>query len=261
MPSDPKIILDINKHRPWSLPTRPWRLRQRWNDLLFAHWAVPASMIAPHLPNGLEVDTYDGRAWIGVIPFWMDQVLTRSIGNHTFGVPTTHTFPELNLRTYVRSSLSGRPGVFFFSLDCASPLAVLGARTLFHLPYYPARMSRITTRNEVRYESQRQLSPARYEATYAPAGPQLPPSQPGTLPHFLTERYCLFTPSFGRLLVGDIHHHPWPLQPAAADFRLNKIPAVHGITLPDTAPVLHFSREIEVLLWSLRPDTSSDKAP
>ncbi len=258
MPSDPKTLLAKNDHRPWPLPTRPWRLRQRWNDLLFAHWPIPASTLSPLLPAGLEPDLYDGQAWIGVIPFWMDQVLTRSVGTHTFGVPTTHTFPELNLRTYVRSRLSGRAGVFFFSLDCASPLAVFGARTLFHLPYFPAKMSRITTSSEVIYTSRRQLTrtPIRYQATYAPTGPPLPPSQPGSLAHFLTERYCLFTTSFGRILVGDIYHQPWPLQPAEADIRLNEIAATHGITLPDTAPILHFSRQLEVLLWSLRPDSS-----
>jgi uncharacterized protein YqjF (DUF2071 family) len=239
-------------------------MTQRWNDLLFAHWPISPSLLSPCLPEGLEIDTFDGSAWIGVIPFWMDHVRTRTFGSHTVSIPTTGTFPELNLRTYVRSKASGLSGVYFFSLDCASPLAVLGARTIFHLPYFPARMSRITTNSTVEYTSHRQLTsqPANFEATYAPlreasrtvrstARPALGRT---CLASFLTERYCLFTHFAGRILVGDIHHHPWPLQSAEAEIRVNQIPRAHGITLPDTAPILHFSRQLQVILWSLRPD-------
>ena len=259
-PLDSYTVLQTTAHRPYPLPERPWRLRQRWNDLLFAHWPVPPAMISSRLPPGLEIDTFDGSAWVGVIPFWMDRVRTRSFGEHSFGVPTTNTFNELNLRTYVRSRVSGLRGVFFFSLDCDSPLAVFGARTLFHLPYFPAQMSRSVVDDTIQYRSRRLLSgsPALYEAAYgAIAGSApLPASQPGTLQHFLTERYCLFTPSFGRLLVGHIHHLPWTLQPADAEIRVNEIPRAHGITLPHTPPVLHFSRSLEVFLWSLKPDRS-----
>jgi uncharacterized protein YqjF (DUF2071 family) len=269
--SDPQSILAVTAHRPWPLPTRPWRLRQRWNDLLFAHWPIPPIDIQKLLPPGLELDTFDGHAWVGVIPFWMDNVVTRSIADRTFAIPTTRTFPELNLRTYVRSSRTGRGGVYFFSLDCASPLAVLGARTIFHLPYFPAKMTRTTTPSGLtHYTSQRQLTrnPVRYQATYAPSREASNTPRSGARPalgrtclsSFLTERYCLFTHSRGRILVGEIHHRPWPLEPAEADIRLNEIPAAHGITLPDTAPILHFSRQLEVILWSLRTDTANDSS-
>ena len=268
--SDPQSILAVTAHRPWPLPPRPWRLRQRWNDLLFAHWPVSPPEIQRLLPPGLELDTFDGHAWVGVIPFWMDNVVTRSVADRTFAIPTTRTFPELNLRTYVRSSLTGRAGVYFFSLDCASPLAVLGARTIFHLPYFPAKMTRITTGSTVTYTSHRQLTrhPVRYEATYAPLREASNTPRSGARPalgrscleSFLTERYCLFTHSRNRILVGEIHHHPWPLEPAVAEIRLNEIPAAHGITLPGTPPILHFSRQLEVILWSLRADTASDSS-
>jgi uncharacterized protein YqjF (DUF2071 family) len=216
------------------------------------------------LPDGLEVDTFDGAAWIGVIPFWMDGVVTRSFGDHVFSVPTTTTFPELNLRTYVRSRASGLSGVFFFSLDCASPLAVFGARTLFHLPYFPAAMQRTKTGNQTEYKSRRLLTrqPVRYEATYGPipGGKPLPQSLPGSFEYFVSERYCLFTPFAGRMLVGHIHHLPWPLEPAEAEIRMNEVPAAHGVTLAGGAPILHFSRSLDVFLWALRTDSAGDSS-
>jgi uncharacterized protein YqjF (DUF2071 family) len=264
MANDVNSLLRITAHRPFPLPDRPWRLRQTWRDLLFCHWPVPAPDLQQRLPPGLEIDTFDGSAWIGVIPFWMSDVKTRVIGHRTLAFPSTSTFAELNLRTYVRSRVSGMAGVYFFSLDCSSPLAVFGARTLFHLPYFPARMARTSlSKGQILYRSRRQLTAksAGYEAAY---GPQEFSSalQEGAraasaatdLTAFLTERYCLFTRSFGRMLVGHIHHRPWPLEPAQAEIRRNEIPAAHGIGLPDTAPVLHFSRELEVLLWGLETD-------
>jgi hypothetical protein len=194
----------------------------------------------------------------------MDHVVTRSFGERTFSVPTTSTFPELNLRTYVRSRVAGLSGVFFFSLDCASPLAVLGARTLFHLPYFSASMQRTTNGTATEYRSRRLLTrePVRYDATYGPtpgAG-VLPQSQPGSFEYFVSERYCLFTPFAGRMLVGHIHHLPWPLQPAMAEIRLNEIPAAHGLILPPRSPVLHFSASLDVFLWALRTDSPGDSS-
>jgi uncharacterized protein YqjF (DUF2071 family) len=297
--SQPELdrILATTTHRPYPLPRGPWRLRQRWNDLLFCHWAVPPAEVQRLLPPGLEVDTFGGDAFLGVIPFWMDRVRSRIVGNLAIGVPTTDTFPELNLRTYVRSRVSGLAGVFFFSLDCASPLAVFGARTLFHLPYFPAKMTRAPIADgQTLYRSRRQFTrvPANYEATYGPLPKQPAPLQPqslaqraqretqtyavepqesaplpapsarGFIPpgltHFLTERYCLFTPAFGRMLVGHIHHLPWTLEPAQARIRLNQIPAAHGLSVPESAPILHFSRSLQVLLWGLRTDGPGDSS-
>ena len=259
------------KHRPFPIPDRPWTMRQRWNDLLFAHWPVAAETMAALLPAGLEVDTFDGDAWVGVVPFWMDQVRVRLpvTAERSFAFPSVESFPELNLRTYVRSKVTGRTGVFFFSLDAASPLAVLGARTLFHLPYFLANMVRTTAPDDtVRYKSRRLLTSAEvgFQAVYRPV--ERPPAQatgapgsqsrssPGSLEHFLTERYCLFTTFRGRLLVGDIHHLPWPLKPAEAEISTNDLPRAHGIVLPSRPPVLHFSKALEVYVWSLRPESS-----
>ena len=243
------------EHRPYPLPAGMWRMRQRWRDLLFAHWPIPVEQMAMLIPDGLEVDRYDGFAWAGVVPFWMDEVQVRFAGQRTSGFPTTTTFPELNLRTYVRSRQTGLRGVYFFSLDCASWLAVAGARTLFHLPYFPASMRRETSGPRVEYSSRRLLTrrSVRFEASYRTLG-ELIPHEAGSLEEFLTERYCLFTESRGRLLVGDIHHTRWPLERAEAEIRLDEIPAAHGLTLPRRAPVLHFSRELRVAIWGLRRD-------
>ena len=249
-------VLTTVAHRPYLLPQGRWRMAQRWNDLLFAHWPIPVEAMAQLLPAGLDVDTFDGYAWAGVVPFWMDQVRTRALGERCATVPGTASFCELNLRTYVRSRVTGLRGVYFFSLDAASPLAVLGARTLFHLPYFLASMHRKTTPDgSIEYSSKRLLSQrsARFEATYRGLS-HLAPSAEGTLEHFLTERYCLFTPHAGRVLVGHIHHLPWPLQAAEAEIRINELPAAHGIFLPNRPPVLHFARELHVYIWSLRED-------
>jgi uncharacterized protein YqjF (DUF2071 family) len=232
-------------------------MAQRWNDLLFAHWPIPLGVMARLLPAGLEVDTFDGYAWVGVVPFWMDQVRTRAVGERCITVPGTATFCELNLRTYVRSQISGLRGVYFFSLDAASALAVIGARTLFHLPYFLASMHRqIESDGTVAYSSHRLLTgrQVRFAARYRGLGGVAGPSRSGTLEHFLTERYCLFTRLAGRVKVGHIHHLPWPLEAADAEISVNELPAAHGITLPDRPPVLHFARELHVYIWSLRED-------
>jgi uncharacterized protein YqjF (DUF2071 family) len=256
-------ILDTVAHRPFERPDRPWTMTQRWNDLVFAHWPIPTATMAALLPTGLEVDTFDGYAWAGVVPFWMDRVRVRIPGtaDRTVFFPSVETFPELNLRTYVRSRRTGHGGVFFFSLDAGSPLAVAGARTIFHLPYFLASMTSKTGNDgTVEYRSRRLLTRpgADFEATYRGLGQpaDAAPSQPGTIEHFLTERYCLFTTFRGRVLVGNIHHLPWPLEPAEAEIRVNQLPAAHGLTLPARPPILHFSRALEVYIWSLRPDGS-----
>lgn len=232
-------------------------MAQRWSDLLFAHWPIPVNDMARLLPPGLEVDTFDNYAWIGVVPFWMDQVRTRAVGERCLTIPSTSEFCELNLRTYVRSRATGLQGVFFFSLDAASVLAVLGARTLFHLPYFPARMRRhATPGGTIHYTSRRLLTrrSVRFEGSYRSLEKVSGPSAPGTLEYFLTERYCLFTPRGARVLVGHIHHLPWPLEAAEAEITLNELPAAHGIMLPDRPPILHFARELHVYIWSLRQD-------
>lgn len=235
-------------HRPWPLPSAPWVMHMRWHDLLFAHWPVPPAVIAPLLPPDLDLDTYDGAAWIGVVPFAMGNVRPRFLP----GAPTATAFLELNVRTYVKTPT--RSGVWFFSLDAASHIAVRAARAWVGLPYFDAAMACAPDGPAFHYSSRRthrHAPPAEFRATYQPSGPVYR-TQPGSFDHWLTERYALFSPPRrGRLGYLDIHHDPWPLQPAAADINLNTLTAPHGIALPQTAPLLHFARSLDVVAWNV----------
>ena len=237
-------------HRPWPLPARPWCLRQRWSRLLFAHWPIPAAEVQAKLPAGLRVDTFDGWAWLGVVPFVMDRVRFRTVGQNSIGVPTATSFPELNLRTYVIGP-EGHKGVYFFSLDAGSILAVAGARVAFGLPYFWARMSERVEGDTVHYTSRRLLSRSEviFQASFRPTGQT---SEMDDLRRFLTERYALFVRRFGSVQIGEIHHRPWKLQNAEVEIRKNDLPRSFGFTLPTTAPLLHYSDAIEMEAWTLR---------
>ncbi len=219
---------------------------QRWHDLLFAHWRCPISELRPLIPAPLEIDTYDGTAWIGVIPFYMSGVRMRGMPP----LPTAHAFEELNVRTYV--TLDGRPGVWFFSLDCASLLAVIGARVGIHLPYFRAAM-RMTRPDSgtCHYQSRRWSiagRPAAFAGTYRALGPIAAPV-PGSLEHFLTERYSLYASDGNRIWRGDIVHSRWPLQSAAATIEHNSMIEAAGIRIPEHPPLLHFAAFQDVRFW------------
>jgi uncharacterized protein YqjF (DUF2071 family) len=186
-------------------------MRQTWHDLLFAHWPVPPAMLRPLIPESLAIDTYDGAAWVGVVPFRMTAVRLRA----TPYSPFADAFPELNVRTYVvphgpDGEPTGTPGVWFFCLDAGSRLAVAVARRWFHLPYFNARMTVTEEGERVRYLSHRTHrgeASASLAATYRPIAPVMP-SEPGSLAYWLTERYCLYTTDRrGTLYRGDIHHN------------------------------------------------------
>ena len=180
--------------RPRPLPPGRWAMTQRWNDLLFAHWQATPGAVGRLLPEGLQVDTFQGSAWLGVVPFWMDRIKIRGVPP----IPGARSFPELNLRTYVRDHRTGMQGVYFFSLDASNLLAVAIARSCYHLPYYWAEM-RIEQQSEREFAfySRRRLTrtPVIFKARYRGLGPtrRLAESRSGTLEYFLTERYYLFS--------------------------------------------------------------------
>ena len=238
---------------PRPLPSGRWVMTQRWNDLLFAHWPTPPSSIAALIPEGLQVDTFHGSAWLGVVPFWMDRIKLRGLPP----IPFTRSFPELNLRTYVRDQQTGMPGVYFLSLDANNLLAVAFARTMYNLPYYWAEM-RLQQRSEREFSfySRRRATgkPVIFKARYRGLGPtrKLVESRIGSLEYFLTERYCLFSRDrSGQPMRASIHHVPWPLEEAEAEIEQNDLPAAIGIQLPDQDPVLHYSRRLAVYVWQL----------
>jgi uncharacterized protein YqjF (DUF2071 family) len=219
----------------------------RWCDLAFLHWAVDPSLLQPLLPAGLELDTFDGKAWVGVVPFRMEDVRLRFSPN----IPGLSAFPEINVRTYAR--VGTRTGVWFFSFDATNRVAVRGARVVLNLPYYDAEMSVEPRGEAIAYRSRRvhsDATPAEFIGTYAPAG-DVYEARPGTLDYFLVERYCLFLVNqSGELGYLDVHHHPWPLQPATARIDSNTMAAASGIPLPPEPPLAHFARDIEVVAWN-----------
>ena len=161
-------ILEQTAHRPWPMPASPWVMTQSWHDLLFAHWPIDAATLASNLPPALELDRFDGKAWLGIVPFHMTNVAPRAVP----ALPWVSAFPELNVRTYVR--VGGKPGVYFFSLDAGNALAVAVARGLFNLPYHQASMDVASVGDTIRYRSRRaeDAGPsAWFAADYQPASP------------------------------------------------------------------------------------------
>jgi len=222
-------------------------LFMRWVDLAFLHWRVSPEALRPLIPASLDVDTFDGDAWVGVVPFRMTDIHPVALPS----IPTMRDFPELNVRTYVRHG--SRSGVWFFSLDAASMLAVFGARAITGLPYFHASMLQRRGGTEVQYESVRIVhrnAPAELRVRYRPTG-DIVRAQAGTLERWLTDRLCLFSMRMGRLLRVDIEHEPWPLQPGSADIERNTMATAAGITLPADAPHVVFARSLDV--WAHLP--------
>ena len=219
-------------------------LSMRWDKLLFMHWPLPSSALEPLLPPTVKLDTFDGQAWLGLVPFLMQ-------GVHLGGLPALpglSAFPELNVRTYV--TVNGVPGVWFFSLEAANPVAVRFARTGFHLPYFDARMHAQLRGETVHFEStrsHRNAPPATFSAYYRPLAAV--PTETAALLHFLTERYSLYSAdAHGRVYRADIQHMHWTLQRVAV--RLERSPSEMtrqlGLTLLATPPLTHYSERLKV---------------
>ena len=224
-------------------------MKQVWHDLLFAHWPIPVEQVRPFIPSSLQVDSYEGQAWIGVVPFRMSGIRPRWLP----ALPWISAFPELNVRTYVIAD--NKPGVWFFSLDAANLVAVAVARRWYHLPYFHARMSCRGVGDGIAYESHRLhhgAPPAAFVGQYHPLGPVFQ-AERDSLVYWLTERYCLYAvDSRQRLYRGEIDHPPWPLQMAEAQFTTETMVSSLGLKLPDCPPLLHFSRRQEVRIWQIR---------
>lgn len=246
----PDALRPDDRPRAGRLGPRPWVMRMRWVDLLFAHWPMAPDVLRPLIPADLEIDTFDGRAWLGIVPFRMEDVGPRGLP----APPIVGAFPELNVRTYVIHN--GRPGVWFLSLDATSRLAVEGARRWFHLPYVLADMRVEADGVGVVYESVRRddrMAPARFVARYRATGP-VEPAVAGSIEAWFTERWRLFARGpRGRIERTEIRHAPWPLQPAAAEIDGSAMAAAHGLTLPDDPPHLRFARRVDVVAWWPRP--------
>jgi uncharacterized protein YqjF (DUF2071 family) len=221
-------------HRPWPLNPRPWVMGQTWERLLFAHWPLAPDVLRPHVPAHLEIEQYEGSAWLGITPF-------RLVGLRLRGLPPApglSNFLELNCRTYVRHD--GRPGIWFFSLDASSRLAVEAAQRMYGLPY---RHAQITFENGV-FTLYRPGGETYFAASYRGLGAPSTP-RPGSLEHFLAERYCLYAGREGELRA-DIHHLPWQVQEAEAELEqvgISPFP-IEG------DPLFHYGHHQDVVVWA-----------
>jgi uncharacterized protein len=236
-------------HRPWPIPERSWFMGQSWSHLLFSHWRVDAGALRRVIPPQIPLDLYAGEAWLGVTPFRVEGFRLR----RTLPVPVFSCFLEVNVRTYV--DYDGKPGIYFLSLDTNSRLAVAGARRTYRLPYFHAHQSLSEKDDRLRFRSIRTSSDgpaAELDCAFAPSGERFQ-AEPGSLEHWLTERYCLYTLAEGGTVQrADIHHPPWPLQPATGSFEVNTMASSYGLDLTDE-PLLHYSKLQDVVLWTIGP--------
>ncbi|AXG08838.1 YqjF family protein [Haloplanus rubicundus] len=226
-------------------------LAMGWRHLLFENWPVDPAVMDAHLPDALSPDTYDGTAWLSIVPF-------TNVAVRPKGLPASVgvRLPELNVRTYV--TRDGVPSVYFFSLDAQGVASVLGARLFHHLPYYYARISLDAADGRVRFSSRRRhpgARPAHYEGTYWLTGePFAAPDDPFAA--FLVERYRFYTEAQdGSLRYTDVSHDPWTLSPAAADIETDTLLRSHGFARPDADPVYYYSRGLDVVA------SRSERAP
>jgi len=240
--------LELDRITPTRRPDRRVAGTQLWRELLFVHWTLPLDAVRPLVPKEIELDPWDGQAWVGMVPFRMARI-------RPSWLPSVMAldFLELNLRTYVH--FRGRPAVWFFSLDAGSGLAGKVGGTGWSLPYHHAAMSVERERQEVRYESTRRGGPGRLAVAYE-IGEALGPSSPGTLEHFLLERYLLLSTRGGKILEGQVHHVPYPAHRARIDRIEHSMIEAAGMPTPAQGPAaVHFSPGVDVEVFGPWPVT------
>ena len=240
LPARQAAVTGVTEHRPWTLPEEPWTSAQSWVDLAFLHWPVDADELRRLVPGSVELQTFDGAAWLGIVPFLLTGLRVRGLPP----IPRLSTFPELNVRTYVTHG--DRPGIWFFTLDAGSTWFVEAAKRLYRLPYQHARMRCGRSGEYVHYEAAR--AGAAFSGRYRGDG-ELFHAEAGSLEEFLTERYCLYTEDGGRLYRADIHHPRWDLQRGKAVIDLNTMSPLPRL---DEGPHVLFSPRQDVVVWPLQ---------
>jgi uncharacterized protein YqjF (DUF2071 family) len=245
------------EHRPWLPPDSQWLFSQRWNDLLFAHFAIDPPLLRRLVPDALTLDLYDGVAWVTISPCCTSHLRPGGVPP----LPRLSFFPQVNLRTYV--TMGGKPGLFYFSVDAASLPAVWLARIFFRMPYWHSAIQVSGATMQARNPQEKTIhfhscrlhgptslnGPARFEAIYSPEGD---PEQArhGSLDEFLTERYCMYSWNRRKFYRIEVHHQPWLLQQTSVEIRANSIVEPLGLALPMKPDVCHFSRSIKMLMWA-----------
>jgi hypothetical protein len=240
----PKIDRLALRKRPEGQPL----MHQSWGKLLFMHWRIDERALRPLIPAGLEIDLFDGSAWIGIIPFTMWDI--RAFPPYLPAGPGLSAMHELNVRTYVHCD--GVPGVWFFSLDCNSVAAVMGARAFYYLPYFNADIELVQRDDTIDYAVTRTDEPAaQFKASWK-LGETVPISRPDSLAFFLTERYCLYSEHEDQLYRARIFHPPWPLQTATVSSCQSTMIASLGLAEPQDEAMLSYAEEISVEIWPLK---------
>lgn len=242
-----KDILESTDHRDYPLPDKPWIMTQKWNDLLFIHLPVLQNILTAKLPKGLELDTFQGKAWISILPFRVTNMHLRKIPP----LPFFHSFLEINVRTYVKSN--GLPGVYFFSLDANHFPAVFAARTVT-LPYFYANMNMKREKDTIHIESVRNNnSDIALKGSYKPISEGYFPER-SSLSYWLMERYFLWSSRKNMLFRGDIHHKPWKIQKAEAVLKKqNMLPDFLNDTIIGN-PIFHYANTKRVLIWPIKKE-------
>ena len=236
----PPAILNEAAHRPWAMPAGRWMYYQEWNRALFLHWKVPAGIVQPLLPAGLEADTLNGETWISLVPFTMEKIRPRNLP----ALSMISDFHEINLRAYVVRD--GRAGVYFLSIEASRSLSVFLSRTLSGMPYEKASISRREEAGRVTWSSRNPAKGFHLDAVYRVADADYRKTEAD---RWLTERYCAYVSTRGRLYRFDIHHAEWGIKGVALE-QLSFDYRIGALHLKDRAPdLVHFSEGVKVLAW------------
>lgn len=242
------LLIDSN-HRPFPLPAKKWIMRQSWRNLLFLHWPVPLEKLRPHIPSSLQIDTFHGSAWLGLILFVIEGIYPLGISKFSL----TPKFPEINVRTYVK--YNEKPGIYFMSIDVENWASLKIAKNWYHLPYHSAKISfgkqgQTFYCHSIRKENGN--TPVSFKGQYGPISEVYYPKE-GTLDHWFTERYCLYSSNNGvNIYCGEIHHRPWPLQKAEIEVDKNTLFTSYQFDLSEIKPLAHFSTGVDSLMWNIK---------
>lgn len=244
-----EILRNID-HRPWPLPSKNWIMRQSWRNVLFVHYPVSSEYLRTYIPSSLEIDTYKGTAWLGMVAFMMEGIFPRGLSS----ISLTPSFSEINVRTYVH--FNGKPGVYFLSLDVNDWASYTIARRWYRLPYQRTNISYQQEGETFYFESARKStavdSPISIQIKYTPLSEVYFPKE-GTLDHWLTERYCLFSSNKkGNIFCGEIHHQPWPIQNVKAEINRNTLYTPFKKDNTNLQPLYHFSKGVDTLFWNIK---------
>ncbi|MFD0770574.1 YqjF family protein [Bacillus sp. CGMCC 1.60114] len=236
-------------HRPFPISSKKWIMRQTWRNVFFLHWPIRPEALRPHIPAPLQMDTFDHYAWLGIVAFVMGGIYPR---NFPF-ISITPRFSEVNVRTYVQ--YDGKPGVYFLSLDVQNWASYTIAKRWYRLPYYPAQISFQNEDKTIHCQSIRKgkiNTQIAFNGSFIPS-PEVNFANTGTIDHWLTERYCLYSADKrGNIYCGEIHHSPWPLQKIETEIGMNTLFSPFHSGLSKEKPISHFSKGIDSLIWNIK---------